>query len=128
MTAFFTGDSLSDSTDPNIAHIVDDSVLAIVDTGSTGCCIDQSYVMKRATFKDTGQRVPTTGSTGSIIAPVYNLQIIVDEHTLQMDCIAIPLRSADNPCDLLFGMDAIRFFDLSVSRQRNWISLSWIQQ
>jgi hypothetical protein len=119
--------SLSDSIDPGIAHIVDENVLAIVDTGSTGCCIDQNYVAKR-TFRDTGQRVPTTGSTGTILAPVYNLQIIVDGHTLQMQCIAIPLRSDDNPCDLLFGMDAIRFFDLSVNRQRNVINLSWIPQ
>jgi hypothetical protein len=120
--------SLSDSIDPNTSNVIDENVLAIVDTGSCSCCIDQTYAARRNTFYDTGQRVPITGATGTTNVPVYNLQIIVEGHILQMYCPSIPLRSADNPCDLLFGMDAIRFFELSANRSHNLLTLSWIQQ
>jgi hypothetical protein len=67
--------SLSDSVDPTIAHIIDENVLAIVDTGSTGCCIDQNYVNKHGTFRDTGRRVTTTGATGRMLTAIYNLSL-----------------------------------------------------
>jgi hypothetical protein len=121
--------SLSDSDDPNITHIVDDDVLAIIDTGSTCCCIDEKYIATHKTFIDTGRRTPMTGATGKKDdAPIYWVQIVVDGHTLQMPCPSIPLHSDDNPCDLLFGMDAIRYFDFSLHRYPQKITLTWIQQ
>jgi hypothetical protein len=120
--------SLSDSIDPNPAHIIDNDVLAIIDTGATCCCIDEKYIEKHNTFTFTGHKTPMTGATGSMLAPVYWVQIIVDGHILQMQCPAIPLHSDDNPCDLLFGMDAIRCFDFSLHRSPQKVTLSWIPQ
>jgi hypothetical protein len=120
--------SLSDSVDPNIQNIIDDSVLAIVDTGSTNCCIDTGYIATHSTFRAIGVPQQVTGATGTIMSGIYSVQIIVDGHVLQMECPSIPLHSDDNPCHLLFGMDAIRFFDLSLHRYPQMITLTWIQQ
>jgi hypothetical protein len=119
--------AISDSDDPNVQRIIDDEVLAIVDTGSTCCCIDEKYAAKHNTLKVIGHS-PTTGATGTVMSPIYSAQIIVDGHALQMQCAAIPLHSDDNPCDLLFGMDAIRFFDLSLHRYPQRVTLTWIEQ
>jgi hypothetical protein len=116
--------SLSDSSDPGLRHIIEENVIALIDTGSDFCRIDQAMINRHPGFKQVGEG-KSTGATGSEVEKIYNLQIIIENLSFQMLCFEAPLRSGGNSFDLLFGMDAIRFFDLSVVRSRQMVTLTW---
>ncbi len=121
--------SLSDATDAindDTEHVVDDDVLALIDTGADLCRIDE-HIVEKYPLKRVGT-TETASPTGKAVFKVYLVQIILDGRRLIMYCPAVPLRRHEGAIyDLLLGMDAIRHFDLSVCRARVSVTLSWIQ-
>jgi hypothetical protein len=118
--------SLSNATNNEAEHIVDDDVLALIDTGSDLCRIDDEMVNKYQ-FKPIGT-TQTVTPTGRGAFKVYLVQMILDRHRLMLYCPAVPLRRYEGAIyDILLGMDAIRYFDLTVSRVQSLVTLSWIQ-
>jgi hypothetical protein len=120
--------SLSNSLDPNQTHIVETDLTALIDTGSDLSRID-SDLAERHGLHMVGQQPSISGGMSSIVN-VYALQVLLDDQpkrsVLQLLCPAVRLRGSGGPYDLLFGMDAIRFFDLSVNRSRELVSLIWV--
>jgi hypothetical protein len=118
--------SLSDTIHNETQHIVDDDVLALIDTGSDLCRIDEEMANKYS-FKTIGI-TQTVTPTGRGIFKVYLVQMILDGHSLLLYCPAVPLRRYEGAIyDMLLGMDVIRYFDLTVSREQSLVTLSWIQ-
>ena len=55
--------SISDSTDPVVHSIVEENVIALVDTGSDFCRIDSDMINRHPTFKQVGE-AQSTSPTG----------------------------------------------------------------
>ena len=117
--------SLSDATHNGTEHIVDNDVLALIDTGSDLCRIDEEMINKYS-FEPVGT-TQTVTPTGRGTFKVYLVQIVLDGHRLILYCPAVPLRRYEGAIyDMLLGMDVIRYFDLTVSRAQSLVTLSWI--
>jgi hypothetical protein len=116
--------SLSDSIDIRKPRIVVPFANAVVDTGSAFCSIDDQIISDHPTFTKAGTSTIIT-ATGIANVDTYWVQIIFGENLLQMLCNVAPLRREGGLFDLLFGMDAIRFFDLQLVRSRRSVTLSW---
>jgi hypothetical protein len=121
------GVSISDATDQNIQNIIDKDLVALIDTGSDYCRIDQSLASKYPSLKQVGE-MDSIGATGPGKEKLYELQIIFGTVRFQAICATAILRSGGSLFDLLIGMDAIRFFELSVVRARHQVTMTWIDQ
>jgi hypothetical protein len=119
------GVSLSDSTEGNPPHIVRTDLVALIDTGSDFCRIDRVLAASLPSLKYLGE-MSVIGATGPAGECVYSLQIIVGDVQLPVFCLTASLRSSGSLSDLLFGMDAIRHFDLRINRSLEQVSLTWI--
>jgi hypothetical protein len=119
------GVSLSDAIDQNPRHIVRTDLVALIDTGSDFCRIDRQLAASIPTLKYI-KDVPSLSASGGGTESVYSLQIIVEEYLLPVFCLTASLRSSGSLSDLLFGMDAIRHFDLKVNRSLERVTLTWI--
>jgi hypothetical protein len=117
--------SLSDSIARNPPHIVRGGLVALIDTGSDFCRIDRSIAASLPSLKYI-KDIPVVSATGSAQEHVFSLQIIVEDIILPVFCVTASLRSGGSLSDLLFGMDAIRHFDLKVNRSLGRVTLTWI--
>jgi hypothetical protein len=117
--------SLSDSIDLNVQNVVNDDIVALVDTGSDYCRIDVEFVKKYPNLKQLGE-MKAASPTGTAIEKMYAAQIIIDGHPVPTICLSAPLREVGNQFDLLLGMDVIRHFELSVIRSHPLVTLSWV--
>jgi hypothetical protein len=115
--------SLSKSTRPAETEIVERDLVALIDTGSDLCRVDTALATKYNLIERG--TMPAVGSGVQSIVQTYSLQVILEDQTkLQLTCPSVRLREVGAPFDFLFGMDAIRFFDLSIARSRQAVSLS----
>ena len=124
-TPMLDGVSLSDSIDQNPPHIVKTNLVALIDTGSDFCRIDGNLAASLPSLRYI-KDVPVIGATGAGTEKVYSLQIIIEDVILPVFCLTASLRSGGSLSDLLFGMDAIRHFDLKVNRSLERVTLTWI--
>lgn len=119
--------SISDATSNDREHILDDDIVALIDTGADLCRIDETLIAKYKTFQSLGTTT-SSSPTGSLTTNVYLVQIIIDGHRLLMQCPEAPLNRFEGAFyGLLLGMDAIQYFDLSVNRASPLVTLSWNQ-
>jgi hypothetical protein len=117
------GVSVSDSTDPNRPNIIENNLVALIDTGSDYCRIDANLAAKHSSLTQIGT-MNALGATGPGAEKIFSLQIIFGQVRFQSACATAVLRSGGSLFDLLLGMDAIRFFDLNIVRSRHLVTLS----
>jgi predicted aspartyl protease len=118
--------SISDSVDPKVANVVESGLVALIDTGSDLCCIDKKLAEKYPSLVVFKDHQAQHGATGQGDSKIYNLQIIFGSVWLQMYASTAALRSDGMLCDLLLGMQAIRFFDLNINRADGLVRLIWV--
>jgi predicted aspartyl protease len=117
--------SLSDSTVPTIVNIIATDLLALVDTGADVCYIDTSLATQHnMQSRNTLSAISSGGSTN---ASVYIGQIILEGRTnLQMAMVGIDLRARGFRHRFLIGMEALRYFEMTMRRQSGSFSLLWV--
>jgi hypothetical protein len=118
--------SLSNSTDVNSTNIVKSDAIALIDTGSTLCIIDEDILQGNnfSFIKETA----TQSAGGLHKTRLYSAQFVTGEGSpLQLNCLSVPIRKMGNSFDVILGMDLIRFFELSVVRRRDQVTLLRIQ-
>lgn len=116
----------SDSLDPNRRHVVAKDITASVDTGAETCAIDDSFAKSLRLSRDPDDAIKTHTATGVAILPMYRGQVIVDSKTIQLRFVAAHFEGAVHKITL--GMDALRFFDLHLSRQTGTVSLRFLPE
>jgi hypothetical protein len=119
--------AVSDSDNLNNIHIVENKLSALIDTGAELCRIDSGLIEKHK-FISKGQVESNNAGVISNIS-LYVVQIVMEDSTvLQLTCASSPLRSSGQSVDFLFGMDAIRFFALTVAKSRQEVTLQYLGQ
>ena len=114
--------SLSDATSLESENIVARDLVALIDTGSDYCRIDQAIVASHSLSVIGEARSKSVGQ--ETIVKTYNCQIILGEDIkLQLMCGSTVLRESGAAFDLILGMDAIRFFELTVNRSAPLVTL-----
>lgn len=114
--------SLSNATSLNTENIIARDLVALIDTGSDYCRIDDRIVAEHD-FRVIGEaRSKSVGQ--ETIVKTYNCQVILsDDIKLQLMCGSTVLRASGASFDLILGMDAIRFFELTVNRSVPLVTL-----
>jgi hypothetical protein len=116
----------SDSLDPNRRHIVANDIVASVDTGAEMCAIDDSFARSSRLSPDPNDVLKTHTATGVATLPVYRGQVIIDSKTIQLRFVGADFAGAVHKITL--GMDALRFFDLHLSRRVGTVSLQFVPE
>jgi len=117
--------SFSDSRYPALPNVVATNLTALIDTGADFCRIDTE--LAKRTRLTAHNKLPSISAGGTNIVDVFRGQIILGDGTiLDVDLCEAPLRSAGCQYDFLLGMEALRFFDLTISRKENRITLQFV--
>jgi len=122
--------SLSDAVNVNAQHIVEYDVSALIDTAADYCVIDRDMIDRHKTFVGRGTGF-SLGPTGFSTNEFYSVQVVLNNEVnnvaLQMSCPAADLRRTGYLVDLILGMDALRFFELSLLPREGRVTMSWIE-
>ena len=114
--------SLSDTLPPEPLNIIEPDLIALIDTGSDICGIDSALVKKHGLI--TRGKTPAISTAGQTSVEMCEVRIILqDGQALRMVCRVVSIREVSAEFDFLFGMDAIRFFRLSVAKPLNEVTL-----
>jgi predicted aspartyl protease len=121
--------SLSRAILPEDEHIVARDLVALIDTGSDLCRIDEQVAEKHNLYR-TRSLVKARNEGRDYTNETFLCQIIFDDFTkLHLICAAFKLRGEGGAAfDFLLGMDAIRHFDLSVVRSEEKVTLRYLGQ
>ena len=119
--------SLSSAILPEDEHIVARDLVALIDTGSDLCRIDEKLAEAHNLYR-TRSLVKSKNEGHDYINRSFACQVILEDSTkLHLICAAFNLRGEGGAAfDFLFGMDAIRHFDLSVVRSEEKVTLRYL--
>jgi hypothetical protein len=114
--------SLSKTIPPDAVNIVESGLIALIDTGADMCSIDSALVKKHKLI--LGPKIPTIAAGVQKAFHTCEVRIILEDgQPLQLMCRSVALRASSSQFDFLFGMDAIRFFCLSVTKSLGEVTL-----
>jgi hypothetical protein len=119
--------SLSNAILPEDEHIVARDLVALIDTGSDLCRIDERLAETHNLYR-TRSIIKSRNEGRDYTNSSFACQIILEDSTkLHLICAAFNLRGDGGAAfDFLFGMDAIRHFDLSVVRSEEKVTLRYL--
>jgi hypothetical protein len=119
--------SLSSAILPEDEHIVARDLVALIDTGSDLCRIDNRLAETYHLFP-AGAIIKARNEGKDYVSQSFVCQVILEDSTkLHLICAALNLRGDGGAAfDFLFGMDAIRRFDLSVVRSEERVTLRYL--
>jgi Aspartyl protease len=107
--------------------ILANDVLALIDTGSDVCYIDNELA-KKSGLLPKGSTTTSTG-TGSKENPVYACVFLIKDRptnaVLRMATPGMDLSSNGLNHRILLGMEALRNFDLRISQSQQLVELNW---
>jgi hypothetical protein len=107
--------------------ILANDVLALIDTGSDVCYIDNELA-KKSGLLPKGSTTTSTG-TGSKENPVYACVFLIKDRptnaVLRMATPGMDLSSNGMNHRILLGMEALRNFDLRISQSQQLVELNW---
>jgi hypothetical protein len=107
--------------------ILANDVLALIDTGSDVCYIDNELA-KKSGLLPKGSTMTSTG-TGSKENPVYGCVFLIKDRPtnaiLRMATPGMDLASNGLNHRILLGMEALRNFDLRISQSQQLVELNW---
>jgi hypothetical protein len=107
--------------------ILANDVLALIDTGSDVCYIDNELA-KKSGLLPKGSSTTSTG-TGSKENPVYACVFLIKDRptnaVLRMATPGMDLSSNGMNHRILLGMEALRNFDLRISQSQQLVELNW---
>jgi hypothetical protein len=100
------------------------NAIALVDTGSSACLLDQSIVEK-LNLTPVGRRESLTHD-GIRTDPTYDCRFTLpDGTTFSMDAGARPMRASTHPFDAVLGMTVLRYYDLRIRAKDGIVMLQW---
>ena len=117
--------ALSDSVDPNHQHVVASDLTALIDTGSDYCRIDEDVATRFGLQIE--KYVPAFLAGEQSKNAIYHGQLVFEDATwMQVFFGSGTFRKNGLLFDLLVGMDVIRFYELTVARKSQAVSLRWV--
>jgi predicted aspartyl protease len=119
--------SLSNAVLPEDEHIVAQDLVALIDTGSDYCRIDERIAETHNLYR-TRNLIRARNDGKEYLNQTFLCQVILQDLTkLHLICAAFKLRGDGGAAfDFLLGMDAIRQFDLSVIRSEERVTLRYL--
>ena len=115
----------SDSLDPSIYHVVARDIIAAIDTGAEFCVIDIGLATTFGLKKFESLKTHTAIGNAELFA--YRGQIIVDSlYKMQVRFVGADLSGAVH--QIVLGMDALRWFDIRISKKTGTVLLQWVGQ
>lgn len=106
----------------NDTPLLQSSLIALLDTGADACHIDSGLVTKyQLPVYANGKNTTVNGTSDSFI---YRLDLVLgDASRIHTPVFGSPLRSQGFQFDVLIGMVAISYFELTVDRTKSQVTL-----
>lgn len=107
---------------------LEDDVVALIDTGADVCYIDNELAKKTGLVPvDRLKAFTGTGSKESLLFKcVFLIKDQPKDNRLVMATVGADLASNGMNHRILLGMEALRHFDLRISRSKQAIEMTWV--